>query len=336
MNRRQFLSLAVGATALLAACQSPSVSQPSGTGQQGSPQQAPSGGSQVQKLRLGVIPTVDNLPMYVAVQEGHTEKHGVEVELVPFQSALERDAALQAESLDGELNDMISASLLNKDAKRIQIVRILLQATSARPMMVVLASPNSTIATPTDLKNVEIGISKNSVIEFATDRMLATEGLQQSEIAKIEITQIAVRAEMLAKDQIKAATLPEPLASLAVLQGARVVLDDRETQFGHSVISMRRAVIESNPEGVRRYLLAHEDAVKQINANPDAYRDLMIETGRVPEALRPTIKIPIYPTAGVPTQERIGDVMDWLVSKELLPAAISYDEMVNPSFLPSA
>ena len=72
-------------------------------------------GSTGGKLRVGLLPIVDVLPIYVADSEGLFKAQNLDVELSLFASALERDAALQAGQLDVELNDLVSAVLLNKD-----------------------------------------------------------------------------------------------------------------------------------------------------------------------------------------------------------------------------
>ena len=127
-------------------------------------------------MKVGVLPIVDALPMYVADQEGYFKEQKVQVELVLFPSALERDTAFVAGQIDGELNDPISTGLLNKDGEKAKIVRLAFKGNPSMAMMVVLASPSSKITSPKDLKGVPIGISKNSVIEYTTDRLLSRRG----------------------------------------------------------------------------------------------------------------------------------------------------------------
>ena len=162
------------------------------------------------QLKVGVLPILDALPMYVAEQEGYFTENNLQVELVLFQSALERDAALVAGQIDGELNDPISAALLNRDGEKAKMVRLAYKGNPSMAMMVVLASPDSKIASPADLKGVPVGISKNSIIEYTTERLLQSAGLPSADIQTTEVTKIPVRAEMLAKGQIQA---PRPCPS---------------------------------------------------------------------------------------------------------------------------
>ncbi len=285
-------------------------------------------------LKIGVLPIVDVLPMYVAEQEGYFKESNVPVELVLFPSALERDSAFVAGQIDGELNDPISAALLEKEGDRARMVRLAYKGNPSMAMMVVLAAPNSRLASPKDLKGVPIGISKNSVIEYATDRLLQSAGLSSSEIEKTEVTKIPVRAEMLAKGQIQAATLPEPLASLAAQQGARVVIDDSKTGTGKSVITFRHEVISRNAEGIRRFLVAHEKGVQAINGDPNRYRDLMVDKAKVPDSLRNTLNVPRFDSAQLPARADVEDVVNWMVERKLLERPIPYDRLVAEGLLP--
>ncbi|MBI2940764.1 MAG: ABC transporter substrate-binding protein [Chloroflexi bacterium] len=286
------------------------------------------------KLKVGILPIVDVLPMHVAEAEGYYQEQQLEVELVLFLSAIERDAALQAGQIDGQLNDLVSVALLNRESEAVQVVRLTYQGSPSRAMMVLLAAPNSEIRTPQDLKGKEVAVSGNTVIEYATDRLLQTAGLSPNDVKKTEVSKIPVRAEMLAKGQIAAGTLPEPLASLTVQQGARVILDDSQTGIGQSVLSFRAGVVEQRPEAIRRFLTAYEKAVVSINAAPEKYRDLLVDRAKVPPQVATTFAVPQYPQASVPSKADVAAVNEWALAKGMIGRALPYERIVNPSLLP--
>ncbi len=320
-----------------------SVAALSGCAPQAAPQAAPQGTPQATSqaasketlsLKVGLLPIIDVLPMYVAEQEGYFKQQNLQVELVLFPSALERDSAFVAGQIDGELNDPVSAGLLNKDGEKAKVVRLTYKGNPSMAMMVLVAAPNSKIASAKDLKGVPIGISKNSIIEYATDRMLQSAGLAASDIEKTEVTKIPVRAEMLAKGQIQAGTLPEPLASLAEQQGAHRVVDDSKSGIGQSVMTFRQDVVAKNPEAIRRFLAAYEQGVTAINASPNKYRDLMVDKAKVADSLKSTFNVPQFVKGQLPAQGDIEDVVRWMVEQKLLDKAIPYDKLVAPGLLP--
>ena len=294
----------------------------------------PAGRSEALRLRIGLLPIVDVLPLYVAETEGYFKEQNLEVELITFASALERDAAFQAGQIDGELNDLVSAALLNKDGDRARVVRTAYQGNPSMAMMLVLVAPGSKIQSARELKGVPVAISNNTVIEYATDRLLESAGLGESDIVKTEVTKIPVRLEMLVKGQVQAATLPEPFASLAVQQGARVVIDDSQSGIGQSVITIRREVAEGSPEAISRFLLAYEKAVDAIHGSPNKYQDLLVEKAKVPDPLRNSFRIPAFPRAQVPKRDDVDAVIQWMLKKGMLSQAIAYERMVDSRFLP--
>ena len=57
------------------------------------------------KLKLALIPVLDTIPIYIALQNGYFGEQGVDVELVPVKSPQERDVLLQTGQVDGVLTD---------------------------------------------------------------------------------------------------------------------------------------------------------------------------------------------------------------------------------------
>jgi NitT/TauT family transport system substrate-binding protein len=257
------------------------------------------------------------------------------VELIPVKSAQERDALMQTGQIDGQINDLVATLLFNKDEPQIKVVHIARQAYPNSPQFRILAAPGSSIKSPADLAGMPIGISQNSVIEYITDRILEHAGLATDQIATQEVTAIPLRFELLTKGQIPAATLPDPLGSGAIAAGAVPVIDDTTVaDYSVSTLSFSIEALQTKPEAVRKFLQAWEMAVKEMNANPDKYNDLLIKEGRVPESIQGSFKMPPFPEAGVPTPEQVSDVVKWAMDKGLIDRVIPYDQVVDSSFLP--
>lgn len=285
-------------------------------------------------LKIGVLPILDTLPLYVADQEGFFESEGIEVELLPFSSALERDVAMQTDQIDGEINDLISAALLNNEDDRVRVVRTAMRATPEKAMFAIL-SVDGAIQSSEDLKGKQIGMSTNSIIEYVVDRLLRADGLAEDDIIKQEVPKIPVRLELLTSGQIPAACLPEPLASLAVVNGAHIVVDDRShPEYAQSVVSFSTLTLGKKPVAVKRFLSAYEKAVEAINAEPDKYRSLLIEKGNVPKPVQDSFDMPVFPEAGVPTQDEVADVLEWMTAKEMLTREMDYEGLISGKLLP--
>ncbi|GAB4519075.1 MAG: MetQ/NlpA family ABC transporter substrate-binding protein [Anaerolineae bacterium] len=286
-------------------------------------------------VRFGVLPILDVVPAYVAEQEGYFEELGLDVELVPVKSAQERDTLMQTGQIDGQLNELLATALFNKETPRVKVVYVARKSQPGAPLFRILAAPGSDLRTPADLKGVPIGISQNTIIEYITDRMLRGEGLTPEEIVYTEVSAIPVRFELLMKGQIQAATLPDPLAQGAMAGGATLIVDDSKYQdFSLSTVSFSTKALTEKPGTVRKFLQAWDRAARAINENPDAYRGLLVEKGRVPESIAETFTIPPYPVGEIPTEAQAADVVTWLLEKGLIDREMTYDELVDPGFLP--
>ncbi len=286
-------------------------------------------------LKIGVLPILDALPMYVAEAQGYFKDAGITVTFVPVASAAERDQLMQAGQIDGMINDLVSTVLYNKDTQKITIVRFARTATPDAAQYSILAAKNSGITKVSDLKGVEIGISEATVIAYTTDRLLQAEGLASADIKTTNIPKIPDRLQLLATGQLKAANLPEPTASLAVQQGAVVIVDDHtHTDFGNSVISFSVATLSAKPNTVKKFLAAIEKATADVNLSPDKFSTLLSDKKLVPAPLIGKYTLPKFPAASVPTEAQFKDVLAWMKDKSLISADVPYSKLVDANYLP--
>ena len=286
-------------------------------------------------LKIAVLPIIDTLPMYVAQQEGLFAKYGVEVEFIPVASAAERDQLIAAGAADGTINETLAVMLFNKENVQMQVVRYALRPTEGNGHFFILTSAKSGISTVDGLKDVEIGVSQGTVIEYVTERLLQADGFTADEIKTIAVPKIPDRMALLASGELKAGVMPDPLASFVVSQGGVIVADDSShPEYGFSVISFRQEVIDRNPEAIKAFLAAIEEATVLLNAEPAKYKDVLSEQKLVPPPLLEAYQAPVFPTAGVPTKAEWNDALNWLKEKGILTTDVSYADSVNASFLP--
>ncbi len=286
-------------------------------------------------LRMAVLPILDALPMYVAQQEGLFAGQNVIVEFVPAGSAAERDQLILAGQADGMINDPISTLLYNRDSIQVQIVRFARTATATFPQYRVLASAQSGITSVDKLSGVPIGISEGTVIQYVNERLLTAEGLASDQIVTIAVPNISERMQLLASGELQAAVMPDPLSNLAIQQGAVVVTDDTlHPEYAYSTYAFRLPVIEQNPEAIRGFLAAIDEAIALINADPTAWDTLLTEQSLVPASLVGSYAIPVFPSASVPAQEQWADALAWALETGLISADVAYAGSVTDAYLP--
>ncbi len=233
------------------------------------------------------------------------------------------------------VNEALSTMFYNKDQVRVQIVRYARAATADSALFRILASAKSGISSVDGLKGVAIGSSQGTVIEYLTSRLLQAEGFTPDQIKTISVPKISDRMALLGSGELKAAMLPDPMSSLAVQNGAKVILEDsRHPEYSFSTIAFRKAVIDEHPEAVRSFLAAIEEAVAKINANPTGWNSLLVEQKLLPAPLSGTFKTPPFITAGVPTEVQWNDTLAWAKAQGLIMKDLPYSDSVTAAYLP--
>lgn len=280
-------------------------------------------------LKLGVLSLEDILPMVVADEKGYFAGEGLKVELIPFQSAVESQSAIQSGQIDGMMTDMIVAALLKDSGTDLKVTSVTLEATPDRRRFAIVASPQSDIATLEDLKGRELGISFNSIIEYTTDVLLKNHGIDPEEVVKTAIPKIPVRLEMLLNNNIEAANLPDPLITFAEFNGCRTIVDDRGGSISQAVLVMTDQTLTEKRPVLESFYRAYTKAVKEINSNPQDYKETMIANINIPEPIVDEYQVPVFPEPKLPTEQEVAGVLDWLREKGAITQDISYDDFVE-------
>ena len=285
-------------------------------------------------LRIGVLLIEDSVPLYLAERENYYVDENLEVALVPFLSALERDAALTAGAIDGAITDPVGALLFDRGRGEIKITSLCLGETAPEGIFAILVAPESTITTVDGLKHVEIAVSNGTIIEYVTDRLLEDQGFKPEEIKKVDVKKMPIRMQMLLSGSVQAATLPEPLASIAAAQGARILITDGSSResLSQTVIVFRSRVLNDRKAEVARFFKAYGRAIEAINRDPERYRGLFVEIGRIPPFLAEKYTIPAYPLPAPFSKTLYDPVIEWLTAKDLVDI-IAYESMVADDYM---
>ena len=288
-------------------------------------------------LQVALLPILDVLPYHVAEANGLFKAHNVAVSAVPAASAVERDQLMQSERVDGMLTELNTTAVFNHAKVRIVIVRFARVAYPDYPLFRILAAPQSNIRTAADLAGAGIGIGKNTVIEYVTDRLLAAAGLRPEQVVKQSVPVIPERFQLLMQGRIKAAVLPDPLAKSAMTAGAvEVLADSAHPQYGVSVLAFRAATLQTRGEAVRRFLKAWDAAAAWINAHPAESKVILLNKIPIPDNVKESYQIPPFPRNGVPSQEQWTDVLRWMAERGLPQGNPAYATSVSAAFLESA
>jgi NitT/TauT family transport system substrate-binding protein len=283
------------------------------------------------ELHVGLMPAYNSIPLVVAQRDGLFEAEGVKVVLLPFSSQLNRETALQAGAIDGAVSDMINAI---QSCSRGSGARV---TSASEGNFCLLSSPRSALRTLDDWKargsaRVRTGLLENSIVYYLTERMLASAGADAASVELVPIVPLPARLEMLLAGQIEAATLPEPLATVAEARGAHRLSDAEVLGPTPGVLLFTRKALAEKGGEITAFYRAYDRAVQEVNTHPEDYRQAIVEGCEFPPSVTALMKIPRFRRAFLPAPEEVADVARWMMGKDLVATAPSYTDIVRQGF----
>ena len=302
-------------------------------------------------LTIGVLPVINVLPFF-GEPLGYFEEEGVAVRLMwPVFSAQELREGIASGELDGFQADLITTLILIEEGYDVRLVRHV--GLVSPPLFGILAHEASGIMSVEDLAGARIGISDQTAVQYVTDLMLLSAGVDPADVEYVNIPGIEDRYQMLAAGEIEAATLPQPFYTLSARAGAQVLIDDSVLDYVPEAIGFLAETLAEKGAEVRAFLSGYERTLHEFNAretfaegiawigaefqntmqNVEESGDeqVMVFVGRLFEAgLWPSSMT----TARVPTEEEFAQVQDWALAAGLVTEVRAYEDVVDGSFLP--
>ncbi|MDL2313483.1 MetQ/NlpA family ABC transporter substrate-binding protein [Desulfovibrio sp. OttesenSCG-928-C14] len=279
-------------------------------------------------LVLGVMPSMDYLPLAVAQREGYFKEAGLELELIRFHSANERDAAFQSGNIDGTVIDYTGAVLQKSGGLDLKL------ASRCDAPFYLLGRPGGPRGAE-ELKGARLAVSRNTVIDYLADMALQSAGLESGDVEKVEINKIPLRFEMLMAGKIDGTGLPDPLALIAQNQGANLLCTNRDLGLAITGIMFSAQAVRDKKDQIRKMYAAYNRGVEYLRSHgPEEIKDILIGQMNFREELIPLAVLPEYGPAAQPSLEDLQSVSAWLAGRNLVPVDFAVETLLDGSLLP--
>jgi NitT/TauT family transport system substrate-binding protein len=262
------------------------------------------------------MPAKESLPFYAEEKLGVFKKHGINLVVVPFRSALERDAAFEAGKIDGAVNDIVGTALLVKSGRNIKILRTIAGPRKGHPVFSVLKKKGSG-------SGGEVAVSSNTVIEYVTDRILEKHKMEG--LKKTEIKSVPLRMQLLLEGKVGYATIAEPLATYVTLKGGERVFTDEDVKGSHVLFV---AKVSMDDAFLKKVLAAYDEICAESNRKKAELKELLWAKLALPLELKDRYNLPDLAVKEVPAREEITDVLEWMKKKGLIKDYIEYEKLV--------
>lgn len=281
------------------------------------------GNKELQEINIGLMPDIDSVPVIMAQEKGYFAEEGLKVNIQQFKSAMDRDAALQSGNLDGAISDMLAVAFAKSGGFDVKVTAF------TNGSYKLIAGKDAEVNSAHDLIGKDVAISKNTIIEYVTDQITATNNMPENSLNKVVIPQIPTRLEMLQNGKLAAATLPEPMGSIAIYNGCKYITGSDELGINPGVMMFTSKAVESKKAELQAFYRAYNKAVAYLNDTDKAqYMDIVIEKSGFPAAAKDALVLPKYRPAGLPKQQDVTDCLTWMNQKNLIKQNYTYDDIV--------
>ena len=293
------------------------------------------------RIRIACQPIEAALPIWVAEEEGLFEAEGLTAEVRHYDSATDRNVAMQTGAVDAMMASPVALGLLEQGGVGVRAVTTLHGSTPEQGRDGIAVTPGSSVESLGDLAGKPIGMASSTRLDYIIDSLLSEAGVPTSSVVKEEVRMTPVRYDLMMRGKLEAAALPEPWLTLAEIRGARVIADsaDRNLVELLLIVSEEWLATPDGADATGRAIAALDRAARMINDHPELYRGLLVEKTGVPDELGTRYPVSHYPRAALPSAASAEAIFEWMVDEGLLDEPIPYDEMVwepAPDYAPAA
>lgn len=241
-------------------------------------------GTNVAALKVGYPVLRIGLPVFVAQEQGIFEKHGLQVEMVRFETAQPMMDALVGGSLDigGFCALPITFSAMARSKTPLAFVGSMMEDDS-HSISLLLIKPDSEIKSIQDLKGKRIGILPTRAYEVWLQKILSSNGVDPTEVI-IQQVPPPQQALALQSGSVDALFTNDPAATAAQVKAGAVPLTPDLSPvpnttgmnpFYFGSFNVKQSYVDSNPDVVRRLSLALDEAIDFIRENPEKAKEAM-------------------------------------------------------------
>jgi ABC-type nitrate/sulfonate/bicarbonate transport system substrate-binding protein len=255
-------------------------------------------------LRYGQIPstikTVSALQFYIAQRKGFFAREGINLEMLPIEGG----AANMMVALDKgtvEITRTATPYLIQAVLKGSEGTAI--AGETATPIYSLIVKPE--IKSFADLKGKWVGLSLAvDTISISTRKLMAKNGIQESDFKVKELVGTPARADCLRKGECDAVPLGQPEDFVLMKQGYRRlgVSTDAMPSFQFIVSAARRSWAEKNKDTLVRYVKGLAGAyrfMRESGNREEVVRIVLGTTGSSEEIARQTLSLYFDPDQGV-------------------------------------
>jgi NitT/TauT family transport system substrate-binding protein len=289
------------------------------------------------KIRIGFKYNAAYQHFFVAQENHYFERHGLEVEGVPFESTNQMVQAVARGEIDATAGSSTEPIVLvEQNTPGLMKIYLTVIVDKQHPFYSLLVRVDSPIKTLADLKNTRIGTLPGSTSQSWLEAILSHFLDPKHDVVILQIEQ-RLQLQALASGQVDAIYTADPTVTLAeVSKIGRVLMKGPEHDYilgvmpaGGSVVSQR--LIDTNPRAVRNLIAAMDDAVDFMRIHENETRWIFAKYTHLEPSLAAHIDILQFWKLSETNLDMVQQYFDFLQAQHIVQKHISAAELYLPA-----
>src|SRR5579875_890383 len=277
-----------------------------------SPAPGGAGGSRLTRIDVGVLPIIDDAPVYIALQHGLFRAQGLEVTPVVLNSGEDATQELLSGKLQFAFSNYVTTILAASQGKNLRIVAD--GAQTLPDTNVIMIEKGSPIRTVQDLRGKTIAVNAlGNIGTLMVDSTLQTYGVPTNSV-KFKVVPFPQMAAALQDRSVNAAWMAEPFGTQSGEQiGAEELADTASGALTNFPIAGYEALpryAQQHPSVIAAFQRAIVQAQGLAAARSVVERSLPTYINGIPPQLVAAVHLDSYPTSLNQTRlQRAADAM---------------------------
>lgn len=258
------------------------------------------GNGELTEISVGVIPIVDVAPIYLGVQEGIFEEHGLDVELTLAQGGAAIIPAIQSGDFDFGFSNITSLVIAKSQGLPLQLVAPGPQTTgeAGNDFSSLLVPEDSDVESIEDLEGKRVAVNTlNNINDTVLKEGMRQAGGDRDAMDLVEVAFPDMGGQM-ESGNVDAIMAVEPFATLAKNAGAREIYSPYAEPIEDLMIAgyfTNTEKIESDPELVDSFIAAMKESQQFAEDNPEAAKEILSEYTQIEPEVVEQLNMPRFP-----------------------------------------
>lgn len=212
-------------------------------------------------LKVGVLPTIDCLPMFIIKERAWIDTAKADVRFRDMESHIAADDALRRGKIEGSVTDIVRAERMKRQGLALTYV-------ASTPLSwQFITNKKARIKELKQLTDKMIAVSRFSATAMLADMAVDSSKLKSEYVFRVQVNNPQIRLKMLLNNEMDAVLLPEPQATVARLAGNPVIMDakNKDLRMGAIVFTDKAMNDSRRRSQIDAFVKAYNQACDSIN-----------------------------------------------------------------------